>query len=311
MAVYEHTYGRYEGRLTPEWSRFLIIPRHAYRDVFRSKLFTAFFALCFVYPLIAAILIYLHHNVSAIAILKLEVRELLPINASFFETFLTVQGVIGFFLTLLVGPPLVSRDLSNNALPLYLCRPFTRTEYVLGKMSVVMILLSAITWIPGLLLFLFQAYLEGGGWLVHNLWIASALFLGSWVWIILLSLLSQAVSAWVKWRVAASAALLGLFFIPAIFGQIINTIFLTRWGNLISLRSLIANVWSGLFGSFAREVTEFEANVTGGLHDTHGRTLRFVLQEPPLWCSWAVLFLICLLCLWLLSRKVRAYEVVR
>ena len=30
MAVYEQTYKRYAGKLTPEWSRFLIIPRHAF-----------------------------------------------------------------------------------------------------------------------------------------------------------------------------------------------------------------------------------------------------------------------------------------
>ena len=47
MAVYEHTYKQYLGKLTPEWSRFLVIPRHAFRDVFKSKLFTAFFAICF------------------------------------------------------------------------------------------------------------------------------------------------------------------------------------------------------------------------------------------------------------------------
>ena len=47
MAVYEQTYRRYAGKLTPEWSRFLIIPRHAYRGVFSSKLFTAFFVVCF------------------------------------------------------------------------------------------------------------------------------------------------------------------------------------------------------------------------------------------------------------------------
>ena len=64
-------------------------------------------------------------------------------------------------MALLVGPPLVSRDLRNNALPLYLCRPFSRTEYVMGKMSVMLILLSAITWVPQLLLFLFQSYLRG------------------------------------------------------------------------------------------------------------------------------------------------------
>jgi hypothetical protein len=52
-------------------------------------------------------------------------------------------------LALLIGPQQVSRDLTNNALPLYLCRPFNRTEYVVGKMSIVIILLSTITWVPG------------------------------------------------------------------------------------------------------------------------------------------------------------------
>ena len=82
------------------------------------------------------------------------------------------------------------------------------------------------------------------GWFVDNLWIASAIFIGSVVWILLLALLSQAVSALVKWRVVASGALLGLFFIPSVFGEVVNQIFLTRWGNIISLGALMKNVIS-------------------------------------------------------------------
>jgi ABC-2 type transport system permease protein len=304
MAVYEHTYKQYLGKLTPEWSRFLVIPRHAFRDVFRSKLFTAFFVVCFIPLLIEAILIYLHHNVNALAILKVDVRELIPIDASFFQTFVNLQGTFAFFVTLLVGPPLVARDLRNNALPLYLCRPFSRTEYVLGKMSVLLILLSAITWVPQLLLFLFQSYLEGASWFVNNLSLASAIFIGSVVWILLLALLSQAVSALVKWRVIASAALLGIFFIPSVFGEVINQLFLTRWGNIISMGALIKNVTAGLFGTFVR--------ASGHFTDWDGRVGReIIVYEPPLWASWFVLFLICAICLALLSRKVKAYEVVR
>src|SRR6266550_8553058 len=264
MAVYEQTYKRYAGRLTPEWSRFLIIPRHAYRGVFRSKLFTAFFVICFIPLLIEAILIYLHHNVSALGILKVNVRELIPIDAFFFQTLVNLQSGFAFFVALLIGPPLVSRDLRNNALPLYLCRPFSRTEYVLGKMSVLLILLSAMTWIPQLLLFCFQGYLEGAGWFVDNLWMASAIFIGSVVWILLLALLSQVVSALVKWRVIASAALLGIFFIPSVFGEVINQMFLTRWGNIISLGALMNNVSAGLFGTFVRttgRITNFDGSV--------------------------------------------------
>jgi ABC-2 type transport system permease protein len=306
MAVLERSYKRFQGTLSPEWSRFLIIPRHAYRDVFRSKLFTGFFALSFIWPLVCAILIYLHYNVDALAGSHLNIRDLLPIDAAFFEKWLVVpQGIIGFFLAMLVGPQQVSRDLTNNALPLYLCRPFTRTEYVVGKMSIIVILLSTITWVPGLILFLLQSYLEGWSWFVENIWIASAIFVGSLVWILLLALMSQAISAWVKWRVAARAALLGLFFIPTIFAAIVNEIFQTRWGHIFDLQALIGNVWSGLFGTFVRQAGEQE-------QFRNGRMIREVIvTEPPLWASWFMLFLICALCLWLLSRKVKAYEVVK
>src|SRR5215204_3817360 len=120
MAVYEQTYKTYAGDLTPEWSRSLIIPRHAYRAVFNSKLFTAFFVICFLPLLVEAVLIYLHHNVTALAIMQLQAKELIPIDGSFFQAFVNVQGGFAFILALLVGPPLVARDLRNNALPLYL-----------------------------------------------------------------------------------------------------------------------------------------------------------------------------------------------
>ena len=305
MAVLERSYKRFDGVLAPEWSRFLIIPRHAVRNVFRSKLFTAFFALSFIWPLVCAILIYLHHNIEALGILKIDIRNLLPIDASFFQNYVIVQGTIGFFLAMLVGPQQVSRDLTNNALPLFLCRPFTRSEYVVGKMSIVIILLSTVTWIPGLILFLLQSYLEGWSWFVDNIWMASAIFIGSLVWILLLALMSQAISAWVKWLIAARAALLGLFFIPTIFAAIVNEIFQTRWGHIFDLRALIGNVWAGLFGTFVRQGAE------RGEFRRNGIVTQIVFSEPPLWASWFVLFLICALCLWLLSKKVRAYEVVK
>ena len=305
MAVYEHGYKPYAGALTPSWSRFLIIPRHAYRDVFQSKFFIAFFAICFIYPLVAAILIYLHHNVNALSMLKIgDVRELIPINASFFYTFITTQCSLGFFLTLLIGPPLVSRDLANNALPLYLSRPFTRKEYVVGKMSVILIMVSLITWIPGLLLFLLQAYLQGAGWFGSNLWMAGSIFLSAFVWIVVLAILSLAVSAWLKWRVVASGAMLAVFFIPSAFGEIVNNLFLTRVGHLISLGAIMNSIWLGLFGLFQRQ--------TGSMESTRsGRRIETVFLEPPLWCSWLALGLFCAVCVLLIIRKVRAYEVVK
>src|SRR5206468_7313881 len=157
---------------------------------------------------------------------------LAPINGFFFQFFVWFQTVLAFLLTVLIGPPLISRDLANNALPLYLCRPLSRGEYVIGKMSVLVIMISAMTWVPGELLFIFQSYLEGAGWAARNLWIAGAIFIFSWAWITLLALLSVTISAWVKWRLAASAALFGLFIISNAIGFMVNGVLQTRWGSL-------------------------------------------------------------------------------
>lgn len=250
-------------------------------------------------------MIYLHHNSNALGIMRVQIKELIPIDASFFQTFVNLQGGFAFFVALLVGPPLVSRDLRNNALPLYLCRPFSRTEYVLGKMSVLLILLSFITWIPQALLFLFQSYLEGFGWFRENLWMLMAIFVGSIVWILLLALISQAVSALVKWRVIASGAILGIFFIPSVFAEFINLVFQTHWGHLMSLAALMRNISAGLFGTFS------ETTSTLRMEDFDGRLREIVLQEPPLWLNWAILFLVCAICLGLLAKKVKAYEVIK
>ena len=302
MAVYEQTYKPYTGALTPEWSRFLIIPRHAFRGVFKSKLFTAFYVICFVPLLVEAVLIYLHHNPVALTIMRVNARDLLPIDGSFFQFFVNFQGGFAFFVALLVGPPLVSRDLRNNALPLYLCRPFSRTEYVMGKMSVLLILLSWITWIPQLLMFLFQAYLEGFAWFRDNWWIASGIVIAGVVWVLLLSLLSQTVSALLKWRIVASAAMLAAVFIPSVFGSVfINILFQTKKGDLISLFALMGHVTSGLFGTYDR--------VAGRMMDFTGTEV--VIINPPLWACWTGLFLFSAACLALLSWKVKAYEVVK
>jgi ABC-2 type transport system permease protein len=309
MAVYEHLYGAYEGESQTALSRFLVIPRYALRDIFKSKLVLGIFLVCLVYPLIAAILVYLRHNANALALLQINMVELIPIDASFFQTFMQVQGAFAFILTVLVAPPLISRDLSNNALPLYLCRPLSRTEYVLGKMTVITVLLSLVTWVPGLLIFFFQAVLAGAGWLGANFWMAGTIVFGFTVWIILLSLIALAISALVKWRVVASGAMLGLFFVPSALGAIINELFITRSGNLISLWATINSIWRGLFWLYDSGSETIRRRVENP--DRDRQFYDIVLKDPPLWASWLVIGLVCAACVWLLSRKVRAYEVIK
>ena len=285
MAVYRRNYKPYSGRLTPAWSRCLVLFRYSRRNLFRSKFLTGLFVVCFFYPLACLLMIYLAHSASFLQQIGVP-AGVLSIDNKFFFHFISVQGGFAFLLTAFAGPGLISPDLANGALPLYFCRPFSRAEYVLGKSSVLAILLSQITWVPGLILFVMQASLAGASWTWSNLWIAGSLILSSLIWIAILSLLAMALSAWVKWRIVAGALLLGVFFFGAGFAQAINGVLRIESGHFFDIVYLMGTVWNGLFQVDAEHAI-------------------------PVAQAWIALLLYCGVCLWLLMRKVRAYEVIR
>jgi ABC-2 type transport system permease protein len=283
LAVYRRTYTSYAGALTPARSRFLVLFRYSRRSLFRSKLQTALFVFCFFYPLACLLIIYLSHSLPLPE--SLGSGPFVKIDNEFFFYFMTVQGVLAFVLTAFTGPGLISPDLANGALPLYFCRPFSRAEYVVGKASVLAILLSQITWIPGLILFAVQASQAGAAWTWNHLWIAGSLLLSSWIWIAMLSLLAMALSAWVRWRIVAGALLLAVLFFGAGFAQAINAVMRTQSGHFLNLFYLVSTVWTSLFR------VEGERAISSG-------------------AAWIALLTYCGACLALLVRKVQAYEVV-
>jgi ABC-2 type transport system permease protein len=285
MAVYRRNYKPYSGGLTAAWSRCFVLFRYSRRNLFRSKFLTALFVICFFYPLICLSMIYLAHSASFLQQIGIP-AGVLSIDNKFFFHFISVQGGFAFLLTAFAGPGLISPDLANGALPLYFCRPFSRVEYVLGKSSVLAILLSQITWVPGLVLFIMQASLAGPSWAWSNLWIAGSLIISSLIWIAILSLLAMALSAWVKWRIVAGALLLGVLFFGAGFAQAINGVMRIESGRFFDIVYLMGTVWNALF-----QVDTYHA--------------------IPVAQAWIALLVYCAICLGLLMRKVRAYEVIK
>lgn len=298
MAVYKRHYKPYEGITTHINTRFLVITRYALEGLLKSRLLIALLVACCFFPLFGLGAIYLHYNLATLSLLRLSPDQLLPIDATFFSVFLAVQGWFAFLLTAYAGPGLISPDLTNNALPLYLSRPLSRTEYVLGKMSVLFFPLSFITWIPGLLLFFVQAGLQGDGWGWNNAYIAWGVFAGSWIWIALLSLVAMALSAWVRWKLAASALLFGIFFISAAFSEIVNEILRTKSGYIFNLGHLIGTLWAKMLRMNPRRTMLGEMfNVQTG-------------NELPLWAVCLALGAVAGCCVLLLNKKLRGREVV-
>jgi len=290
MAVYDHGYRGYGGALMPARSRFLVISRYCLRDVFASRLFLAFFAFCFVWPLALLVAMYLRYNAEALALINISASDLLDlvqVNTWFFQNlFLRAQLYLAFVVVLVVGPSLVSADLRNRAMPLYLSRPLTRTDYVLGKLVVLGVLVSAITWVPGLLLFAIQAALGGGEWLAEHWRVAPSLVVVSTVWMLCMSLPMLAIAAWVKWKPWARIVFLGAILSGTAFGEFYKQFYDSWLGSMVVAFDVTAALSSSVFG------TEGSVQMPGA-------------------AAWLAAVGLVSLSAALLYRRVRAFEVVK
>jgi ABC-2 type transport system permease protein len=287
MAVYKRTYKSYSGPLTPQWARWMIIPRYAWSSIFKTRLLTILYVVCFFYPLGAALAIYFNHNVSFLKqYIPVPPGGLLKIENMFFFVFNSVQSTLAFILTALVGPGLISPDLTNNALPLYFCRPLSRTEYIVGKGMVIAALLSFITWIPGLALFALQASLADSAWWDANAYLGWSIFVSGVLWIVLITVMAMALSAWVRWKIIAGSLMLVIFFVGAALGEMIRQIGRSDFGAYFDIGNNMGRVWLYLYR----------------VKTTHPMTL----EE-----SVAVLIAFSAFFIYLLVRKVKAFEVVR
>jgi ABC-2 type transport system permease protein len=291
MAVYKRTYKAYRGALTPAWSRFAVLARYGLKTLFNSRAFTAFTVLCFMPFIIGLVFVYAIHSTALQALLK--IGEVPVITNYWFLVFLGVEAWMGFLLTAWGAPGMISKDFANHSIQLYLSRPLSRAEYLLGKVSVLAILLSGTTWIPALVLFLVQAQLQGNGWGWTNLWLAGSILVASLLVIALVSLLAMALAVWVRWRIAATALMMGTFFLLPAFGGILDLILRTHWGQLLNFSYVITVIWSNLF-----RVPEQQRHFAQ-------------LDMVPLWSAWATVFVVCAICLWLLHRRLKAREVER
>jgi ABC-2 type transport system permease protein len=286
MAVYRKSYHRYPGRLTSLRSRFLVVARYALRRVLQSRILAALLVAGALYTAGCAIYVYACHNVQLLRLVGLSnAAQADLVGPTFFLYFVSIQTGLAFLLAAFSGPGLIAPDVANQGVVLYLSRPFSRAEYLLGKLSVLAFLLSVITWIPGTALFAIQAGLAGSGWADAHLWILRAILLASIYGILLLSMLALALSAWFKRKLVAGGGMFAIFFLGGGFAQAFNNSLHTRGGDVLDLGKLITIVENGLFRRPS------SAGITAET-------------------AWIELFVICAVCVIVIVRRIRAREVV-
>jgi ABC-2 type transport system permease protein len=158
-------------------------------------------------------------------------------------------------------------------------------EYALGKLSTLFGMLSLITWIPGLLLFGMQVGMADKEWFRANWRLGPGIVAGFALWILLVSLVALASSAYARFRAVSGGLVLGFFFILGGASGIINGVFRVTWGHALNPTWAAYRIWCAML----------DVDPTSG---------------PGVPACGLVLFLILLLLALVIERKVRPVEVI-
>lgn len=286
MAVYKRGYQRYRGSSTSGWTRFLVLPRFAWGRILRQRTTLSLLNAAMVWPLLCAIFIYITNHADLLKGLAPQFQSFLDNKSQFFLIYLYVQSLFAVFLAALTGPGLIAPDLANNALPLYFSRPLRRSDYAIARLITLFGLLSIVTWIPGLLLFGMQVGMADSGWFAKNWKLGTGIVIGSAVWILLVSLVAMASSAYARLKAVAGGLVLGFFFIMSGIAGMINGIFRVTWANAMSPTWAARRLWQSLLG------------VTPSAND------------PGVVACLSVLIVLMLLLALVIERKLRPVEVI-
>lgn len=168
MPIHDQSYRRYTGEKRPVASAWMVIARSGLMTFLRRRAFLGLLILGWIPVIVRATQLFVVANFS-------QAGSILPVTAETFRDFLGQQGFVVFLITVYVGSGLIANDRRANALQLYLSKPVTRAEYVLGKMSVLATFLLAVTWVPAMLLLMLQiafsgsfAFLAAHSWLIAS-----------------------------------------------------------------------------------------------------------------------------------------------
>src|SRR6185295_1677879 len=108
MSVYKRGYRRYSGPLTGRGTRFLVLPRYAWRRLYQQRLVVTLTMASFVWPLLCTGFVYLTNHVELLQGLDSDFRAFIQVNGEFFRVFMYVQAGFAVFITALTGPSLVA-----------------------------------------------------------------------------------------------------------------------------------------------------------------------------------------------------------
>src|SRR5687767_59796 len=279
MPIHDQGYRRYVGHRDAHSRTWLVITRAGIMERLRERKFLGLLLVAWLPFLVQTVRLYIAANYQQTA-------QFLGPTPALFRDFLQMQGIFVFFITLYVGSGLIANDRRANALQIYLSKPLTRVEYVVGKLTTLLLFLTAVTWLPAILLLLLQMMFAGNlTFLAANLFLFPAITVFSAVLVLTSAFAMLALSSLSKSRRFVAVMYAGLIFFTAAMYQALR----------------------GITGSQAWAFIS-----PGDVLDVFSRVIFRVTGPTALPFPAAVLFVVLLLgaSILVLERRVRGVEVV-
>jgi len=205
MPIHDQGYRRYGGAKAAHGQAWAVIAKAGLRTMFAKRAFLGLLLLAWFPFVVRAIQIYASANFAQVAFLA-------P-KPEMFHDFLEQQGFFVFVITVYVGAGLIANDRRANALQIYLSKPLTRTEYVFGKLTILMAFLLLVTWVPALVLLVVQILFAGNfSFLQSNLFLFPAITVYSFLEAIVIAAAMLALSSLSKSARFVAILYTGLFF---------------------------------------------------------------------------------------------------
>ena len=273
----------------------LVVARYALAGLCASRLFVAFLVVCCLPVLALLVLVFVRHNTTGsgpLELVEVLLSQFWPLNNWLIDAVRPPSLTAAFLVVLVAGPALVAPDVRGNAMPLYLSRPLSKLDYVFGKLLPLLVLAMAVGWLPGVLVFVAQSCFLGVDWMLDHMRFPFALGAVCLVWTACLGTIALALSAWVKWRPAATLGFLGVYHVSAVAGGVLGRTVGDAdapWvGSLLDLSDAIDTVDDWLHG---------------------GDSVAGAALPMPVPAAWCVLAVSAALAALVLLRRVRAKEV--
>jgi ABC-2 type transport system permease protein len=248
MPIYEQTYRKYEARAGAPRVRFWPITREALRLVLAKRAFIGLMVLAALPFVVRVVQVYVVTRFP-------EAGRVLPVDGRLFGEFLNQQIGFTILISIFGGSGLIANDLRTGAILVYLSRPLTRRDYVLGKLGATLGLNLAVTLVPGLLLYAISLGLAPELFMKWSLaWIPPAIVAHSLLISLAVSLSTLAISALSRSARVAGLALAGLFVGLEIVRGVLGAITDRPETHVLSIQNDLRVVGGRIFGIAERGV---------------------------------------------------------